>query len=385
MFERILIKSGSNVAEPLLSIADMVDMMFYYGEVHVVVSQFELKQLLTIFGEDVLYELISSQRLIIHLCDQHLGVSKYGDFNSLGLFKHNFRSFDELLFNFHKVTINDFNENKRFVERFTNVLNEYTYPKEIQNFLYRDIENETLLSQIAQVFIKQYYPNYKDIENIHIKAEPAESSFMDFYKIAGNLRVDELNAIHHQMGYNGTFGYSTILLALGETHIDCYLAAELESEIITNNRWADVYKLRMNEAIKKAENSKDNIIHFQEMAANDFLSPGESFVKGLITPHELLKDLCSKDSVKFREWLSTIPCGEPLTAELYKAVQEQNSNKTWVKCVRSISQVVTGLINPALGALHTCLDGFVVDKLINGWKPSMFISNILTKEKIRKK
>ena len=41
MFERILIKSGSKNTERFLSIADLVDMMFYYGEVHVVVSQFE--------------------------------------------------------------------------------------------------------------------------------------------------------------------------------------------------------------------------------------------------------------------------------------------------------------------------------------------------------
>ena len=45
MFDRILIKSGSNPAERFLSIVDLVDMMFYYGEVHVTVSQFELQQL----------------------------------------------------------------------------------------------------------------------------------------------------------------------------------------------------------------------------------------------------------------------------------------------------------------------------------------------------
>lgn len=34
MFNKILIKSGSNVAERYLSIADVVDMMFYFNEVH---------------------------------------------------------------------------------------------------------------------------------------------------------------------------------------------------------------------------------------------------------------------------------------------------------------------------------------------------------------
>ena len=73
MFDRILIKSESRSAERLLSIRDIVDMMFYYGEVHVVVSQFELGQLLQVFGEDVLYELIKTQRIIVYPCAQHIG------------------------------------------------------------------------------------------------------------------------------------------------------------------------------------------------------------------------------------------------------------------------------------------------------------------------
>lgn len=384
MFERILIKSGSNSQEQFLSIVDLVDMMFYFGEVHAVVSQFELSQLLNTFGEDVLYELIISKRLIIHPCDQHIGASIYDDHVSVGLFMRNFQSVDELLFNFHKETVNDHNENKRFAERFSKVLHEYRYPKEIQHSLYSDIENEDLLSQAAQVFIKQYYPSYQNIEDIHVKAYPSVSSFMPFYKIDGNLRVNELNAIHQKNGYNGTFGYSSILLAIGETNIDCYLASELSAEMIANKRWIEVYKLRMNEAIKQAEGSLENIDHFQEMAACDFLSPGQAFIDGLFSPQDLLMDLNSKDSIKFREWLSTIPNGKPLTGEIYKEIQEMNSNKLWVKCMRSLAQVLTGIINPVLGATHTFLDGFVGDRIVNGWKPSMFISNILTKDNLKK-
>jgi len=86
MFDRIILRSGSSISERYLSIADLVDMMFYYREVHVVVSQFELKQLLTIFGEDILFELIASGRLYVHPCDQHIGAARYGIYDSVGLF-----------------------------------------------------------------------------------------------------------------------------------------------------------------------------------------------------------------------------------------------------------------------------------------------------------
>ena len=200
----------------------------------------------------------------------------------------------------------------------------------------------------------------------------------------GNLRIDELNTIHQKLGYNGNFSYSTVLMALGETNIDCYMASELQAEMIANRRWTEVYKLRMNECIKQAEGSHENINHFREMAANDFHSSGEYFVAGLLSPQELLKDLICYHSVKFREWLSKIPSGQPLSGELYKEIQELFSNKNWVKGARSLSQILTGLINPIAGAVHMFLDGFVGDRLINGWKPAMFISSVLTKDSMKK-
>ena len=104
----------------------------------------------------------------------------------------------------------------------------------------------------------------------------------------------------------------------------------------------------------------------------------------MISPKDLLKELNSNDSVKFRKWLAGLLEGKPLTGELYKAIQNQNSSKPWVKCTRSISQIVTGILNPVLGAAHTLLDGCIGDKLINGWEPSMFISNVLNQNKLKR-
>jgi hypothetical protein len=384
MFKTVLIKSGSNSSERFLSIPDIVDMMFYYGEVHVVVSQFELKQLINVFGEDVLYELLTTKRLIMHPCDQHIGAAQQGGFDSVGLFKHNFKSKEELLMNFHKVVSDDPKENRRFADRFSKVLDVYSYPNSINDSLYQDVENADLLSRTTQVFVKQYYPEYRGINEIEVKAIPASKAFMSFYRIEGNLRIDEMNKLHKSLGYVGNFAYSTILMALGETNTDCFLASELNAEMITNQRWSEVYKLRMNECIQKAEQSKQNINHFTEMVSNEYLSPGQSFESGIISSVELLKDLNSRDSVKFREWLMGLPDGQPITSELYKEIQGQNSNKPWVKLARSFTQLIGGVINPIVGGGLTFLDGFVGDKIVNGWKPTIFVSNKLNKEKYRK-
>ena len=384
MFDRILIKSGSNPAERFLSIVDLVDMMFYYGEVHVIVSQFELQQLLDTFGEDVLYELVSSKRLFLHPCGQHIGAYRHGNLESVGIFSQNFRTVDELLYNYHKRIIDDSQENSRFAEKFSKVLEEYKFPTGFQASLYKDIENADLLSRATQEFIKQYYPAYKNIDEIRVEAQPAENSFMSFYKIRSNLRMGELNTLHQQSRYDDVFTYSTVLMSLGETHADCYAATDLKSELIANQRWSEIYKLRMNESISQAEGSKEQINHFREMTVNDYLSPGMAFVEGRLDSYELLKDIMSWDTYYFRQWLSSIPTDQPLTSEMYKDIQSQNSNKVWVKCLRTITQLVAGAISTLAGSGLTLLDGLVCDRMVNGWRPAIFVNNMLAKLEYKK-
>ena len=384
MFDRILIKSGSNPAERFLSIVDLVDMMFYYGEVHVIVSQFELQQLLDTFGEDVLYELVSSKRLFLHPCGQHIDASRHGNLESVGIFSQNFRTVDELLYNYHKRIIDDSQENSRFAEKFSKVLEEYKFPTGFQASLYKDIENADLLSRATQEFIKQYYPAYKNIDEIRVEAQPAENSFMSFYKIRSNLRMGELNTLHQQSRYDDVFTYSTVLMSLGETHADCYAATDLKSELIANQRWSEIYKLRMNESISQAEGSKEQINHFREMTVNDYLSPGMAFVEGRLDSYELLKDIMSWDTYYFRQWLSSIPTDKPLTSEMYKDIQSQNSNKVWVKCLRTITQLVAGAISTLAGSGLTLLDGLVGDRMVNGWRPAIFVNNMLAKLEYKK-
>lgn len=383
MFDRILIKSESKQAKRFLSIADLVDMLFYYGEVHVIVSQFELQQLLDTFGEDVLFELVSSKRLLVHPCGQHIGASSYGTLESVGLFSHNFKTIDELLYNYHKRIIDDTQENSRFAEKFSKVLEEYKFPTGFQASLYKDIENADLLSRATQVFIKQYYPSYKNIDEIRVDAHSAENTFMNFYKIESNLRMDELNVLHRQSQYDGAFTYSTMLMSLGETHADCFTATDLQSELIANQRWSEIYKLRMNESISQAEGSKVQIDHFREMTVNDYLSPGMAFVEGRLDSYELLKDIMSWDTYNFRKWLSAIPTDRSLISEMYKDIQSQNSNKVWIKCFRTIIQLVAGALSPFAGSGLTLLDGLIGDKLVNGWRPTIFVNNMLAKREYK--
>ena len=383
MFDKIIIKSGSRSTEKFLSIPDIVDMMFYYGEVHVVVSQFELEQLLRTFGEDVLYELITSKLLFVHPCDQHIGAVFQNGLCSAGMFRHDFSSIEQLLYMYHRVFRKNSTDNMRFASKFSKILSEYRYPDIVQNSIYRDIEDDTYLSKATQIFIKQYYPKYHNIGEISLHAEPIQSQLGGMYRIEGNIRLDELNAIHQQIGYPGAFSYSNIFLAIGESNQDCYMSSELRSELITSSKWAEIYKLRLNECISNAEKSKRNIDFFQKTVAFEFMSPGTSFSIGQITPKELVKLLNEKNSLRFKDWLKDLPNGVPISGEFYNEIRKANSDKPWVKILRVLTQSIFGLANPLIGIVSTSLDGFIADKIINGWKPQIFVEKFLRNEKLK--
>lgn len=385
MFEKILIKSGSRCTEQFLSIQDIVDMMFYYDEVHVVVSQFELGQLLRYFGEDVLYELITSKRFFVHPCDQHIGVLSKKDepkICSAEMFRRNFDSIEQLLYKYHRAYIKNSEKNLLFASKFSKILDEYRYPNFVQESICKDIENDTFLSEVIRTFIKQHYPSYQNVNELKLHAEPIPSQLNGAYRIDGNIRMDELNTIHHQLGYPGSFSYSSIMMAIGETAQDCYFSSVLMSDLITKNKWAEVYKLKMNTCISSAEKNISKIEHFHETVAFEFVSPGKAFETGQITTRELLKLLECKESVKFKEWLKSIPNNTPISGEFYNEIRKQNSDKLFVKCIRVLFQLFLGLIDFKAGLISTTVDGFVCDKLINGWTPKVFVEKVLRNDKL---
>ena len=197
--------------------------------------------------------------------------------------------------------------------------------------------------------------------------------------------MDELNEIHHKLGYPGNFSYSNVLLAIGETAQDCYLSSELTSDMMTNKRWAETYKLRMSKCIANAERSNDNIERFHQTVAYEFFSLGEALVSGQITSQELINRLNAKNSIKFREWLKTLPDESPLPGEFYNKIRELNSDKVWIKATRVITQCALGLVNIVAGVFATTMDGFVCDKIINGWSPKLFVEDVLRDKKLIRK
>jgi hypothetical protein len=81
---------------------------------------------------------------------------------------------------------------------------------------------------------------------------------------------------------------------------------------------------------------------------------------------------------KFNEWFND----DHLTKEdILFALTKSHKNSHLLKSIRWTLPNIAGLVNPLLGLASSFCDNFLVDKVINGWSPNIFLDDVL-KEKI---
>lgn len=387
MFDKILIKPDNLLGiHQQINVSSLVDAMLYYGEVHIIASQFEFETLLKAFGNECLVELIKAKRLYIHPCNQHFGVGIHGDYYSVGLFSRNIHNIQGLLYSFYLSFDKDPIKATEFADTFSSHLDIHKFPISINESLHQDISDDDLMTRATKAYIEKYYPEYPDKSSIFLNCEPT-SEYDGFYKVNSNLDLECLNSIHRQRGLSYGFNYSGILLGVGETQMDLFTSAELKSELQTTDRYSEIYKVRANKSINLATKSLNSINNFSECFTYGYLSLGEAFESGIISSSRLVSILTDDDSVRFREWTTSLPSNANLCGEFYNNCEDRLSNKPGIKATRLAITTAAGIIpiaGPIIGSVTSALDQFVVDRLIDGWKPKIFIDKVLRAEDLKR-
>ena len=105
------------------------------------------------------------------------------------------------------------------------------------------------------------------------------------------------------------------------------------------------------------------------------------YQRKIISIDNILQCRDSYDGNIFRKWFKKENYDENHILSLLLNGKQKNSNLS--KTIRLIYPIVIGIVNPVAGALASTVDSFLVDKVINGWSPSLFLDNVL-KNKIDK-
>ena len=122
MFEKICIKSKEFNSQKI-DIAFLVETMLFYGKVQILVHKQEITTLLQFFGEDLLAELINAGRVELHVRENILGVMDFpeGKFG-VQLFSNPKETFSSILYQAHRVSVNNSTKNLAFSNKFTKII-----------------------------------------------------------------------------------------------------------------------------------------------------------------------------------------------------------------------------------------------------------------------
>ncbi|MBA7548046.1 hypothetical protein ES705_40492 [subsurface metagenome] len=182
-----------------------------------------------------------------------------------------------------------------------------------------------------------------------------------------------------------------LILNIQETRGDMHLAAALESEIATTQIHTNLMKLKFKDIYQKSQRSSEELYQF-----NDFtLDNGHAIREAINSEEKDFKDILAilEKAAKFKDWLDKVEDDQDIIKEYYNEVTKE----TWVDKLPGKSfrwSFFTGLgllvdfaggggIGTAVVLGLSVADTFLLDKVIKGWNPSVFVDNEL-KELIKK-
>lgn len=371
MFNNITIRNG----KPNLGL--IAENLLFYNRVNIIIDNHFLPNFIQEIGIDTLIELIEYHNLHLFIRENMLAVSRR----------------DNITHNAHDIVLIDPPLNKEgLIHRAMEETGRKGYARRITNRLVPIVKglnyNNTFCNDIREDFMNNEFMKKSIAEIINnfsneFSITPSQIEY-DFIKTDGgyffktNLDYAKLNK---RIKGNGIIEPDTIMSEIIEARSNMHFASEFNSEITTNKLSAELMKARF-DTVQKSQNSSKNIFDF-----NDFTLEGKNIQSIINSGEKCMSDFIPvlQKSEKFKNWLYEIESDKNIIKEYHNAVTKENwLDKLPSKMYRwSFFTIVSAIIEAQIKAniavpmaLGLSLgDAFLVDKLFNGWKPSIFIEN----------
>lgn len=389
MFENVCLKSSTNEGQRV-DIAFLVDSMIYYQKVTILVHVNELERLIFRFGDQLKF-FIEIGRLDIQVKTGMIGTMDFSTpkqhYFGVNIMGKKDETVESILYQAHRLRVNNSTKNMKFVDEYIPVVTKFQYNDQLKNHILSDFLDKDFIKSSFKNYMSIIYPDYKFNDDFHLEMNKDGKFQEAFDKYSLNSNIDLVkvnNEFKESTFYKGyDISFLGFLHALSETRGDTFIAADLESEIVTSDLYSKLMQLQLNKSIQRRLKSQNEIDEFQEYAIKEVKTVGDAFSKGLIMRKELIKLL--EEGVKFRDWVGKIKDDKSLIGEYHKEVLNKSVlDKLPGKTARFVFFEGVGIIADIMGAGGAGkvaatglagLDTFYLDKLIKGWRPNQYIDN----------
>lgn len=260
-----------------------------------------------------------------------------------------------------------------------------TLGQSVPDIARKDIDNKEYFQKAIHAIIKHYAPEYPIDDSFYFHAERHSEGF----NIISNIDLDKFNRLCHKSGRikpTDKRNIAHILDHILKTDLELFISSYLMSEITTDDINSNLIELKCSDIYKKLRKSQDEISLFQNVVFDDGKMVRESVNSGEYTFDKVLPII--EESGKFHKWTNSLDEDSNLIREYYKEI----TKKTWIdklpsKILRFSFFTGAGLlvdaafptgIGTATGIALGASDSFLLDNIVQGWKPNQYIHKIQT-------
>lgn len=379
MFDTITIKTNTP-ANPL-DIGYLAECLLFYNKTNLLVDKESLPTLLRHCGVNEVQELIERGWLSIFSKDNLFGASQKGEFYSVDLFSAlnvnvHYRLFFETFSSLYEGKQGKARRNAR---KFSKVTNSFVY----DSSLIDDIENSLrdpgftrqiisrLISEIGlekEYIGKEWYYDFVPVNN------------HEFTHVT-NLDLERFKIIAEKQKNYFDFSPGSLILDLAESFGDIQVALKNGSEIFTTPVNSTIIRLKFDNIFEKAKINHNTIRQFQKLTLPNYKDLASIINSGGKSFKDLI-ELIDK-AEKFKAWKHELPSEADFVEEYSRALEKE----TWIdKLPTKIGRFFifeaagflldlygAGGIGTAAATTLSAADAFILDKMLQNWKPNQFI------------
>jgi len=389
MFDRIFIKENK-ISETSVDLGTLCESLLFYDKTDFLLDKFTVSQFVKSIDIEKLKEYSSNGIINLHIRNSAIAIirmEKMGKLGKLGVGPAitKSKSFDlsPFIHQGYFDVLGDKKQASKKTDEFLELCSPLEYTTGFQKILESECEDTILLASQLRIYINSYLPQL-DLSSLQLTIENKFDTPMGVpvYIFNSNFNLDELNEKYSQLMPEGHFfDWSTFLLNSNESSGDINIASQFNAEIYTDIKHYPYIQNRVEELVKKASRSKDDIKVFENIILDQYKPIRDSINSGEKSFADFTEIL--DKSLKFKKWLKGIENDSSLLGHYYEEVTKGSwIDKKEIKATRFgiftafsiIGDFLAGGI-PIATLLSSFSDNYLLPKLASGWKPNQFIDN----------
>jgi hypothetical protein len=259
-----------------------------------------------------------------------------------------------------------------------------SFPETMTKIIEEDFNAKNDIKKAVVQLLRIQAPEYQVPNPFEFEILKNEKGFA----VRTNINFQLVNQSYHKHipVSHSSISAAYILSQLFAVRENLHFSSQYSTELAVNHIDSSLLQTKIDDIFHQRNASGEQISNFQDFILEDGHAIRESINAGEKSFEDLLKLL--DKAAKFKGWLKNQKSDENLCKNYLREV----SASTWIeklpaKSIRwtlftsaglVIDSIGAGGVGTAIGVGLSAADAFLLDKIINGWKPNHFVNGHLT-------